>query len=62
MRVSVADDNSRLPVLQPRDDAALDGRGLAIIATVAADWGSHPTQLGKVVWFELDTRLPVPRT
>lgn len=53
VRVEVGDDNSRRPVLQPREDDALDGRGLTIVAMVASAWGVVDDGFGKTVWFEI---------
>jgi len=53
LRVEVGDDNSRLPQRAEPDHEALNGRGLAIVDTLAADWGAAQHDGGKVVWFEL---------
>ena len=53
LRVEVVDDNCRLPQRAEPDREALNGRGLAIVDTLAADWGSTKRGEGKVVWFEL---------
>ncbi len=53
VRVEVGDDNSRHPQVQPRDDGALDGRGLFIVDLLATRWGVRDTASGKLVWFEL---------
>lgn len=53
LRVAVSDDNSRHPELRPADDRALDGRGMGIVALLAARWGVTDHALGKTVWFEL---------
>jgi anti-sigma regulatory factor (Ser/Thr protein kinase) len=37
----------------PADDDEESGRGLAVIAALASDWGWHPDAVGKVVWCEL---------
>lgn len=58
IRVEVGDDNSRLPALQTTDDDALDGRGLQILTTVADAWGVYPSDIGKVVWFEVSCAAP----
>ncbi|AVH61217.1 ATP-binding protein [Streptomyces dengpaensis] len=55
IRVWVTDANDTLPT--PRS-ASLDdesGRGLALVATLADDWGAAPRKvgIGKTVWFEL---------
>jgi anti-sigma regulatory factor (Ser/Thr protein kinase) len=53
LRIEVGDDNSRLPQPAEPDREALNGRGLAIVDTLAASWGSSQRGEGKVVWFEL---------
>lgn len=58
IRVEVGDDNSRPPALQTTVDAALDGRGLQILTIVADDWGVYPSDIGKVVWFEVACSEP----
>ncbi|MEW2636460.1 ATP-binding protein [Streptomyces sp. NPDC048389] len=39
-------------------DTAESGRGLLLVAALAADWGSTPTATGKTVWFEVAPRVP----
>ena len=53
LRVSVIDENSRHPMPVVEDPDALDGRGLALVAALAARWGVQDRPLGKAVWFEL---------
>ncbi|MFD0268682.1 ATP-binding protein [Streptomyces sp. NPDC127106] len=57
LRVEFLDADRSLPA--PRDAAPEDeaGRGLAIVAALAAEWGAYPRDcgIGKVVWFELPT-------
>jgi anti-sigma regulatory factor (Ser/Thr protein kinase) len=53
LRVEVGDDNTRLPRKAEPDREALNGRGLAIVDMLAADWGADAHHQGKVVWFEL---------
>lgn len=62
--VTVAD---RSPVLPPRphpvDATAESGRGLAIVAALADDWGMAPPEpggRGKRVWFTLRRRSTAP--
>lgn len=61
LRVEVSDANDSLPV--PRSAGADDdtGRGLALVAALAATWGAEPRPygIGKTVWFELP-RKPNP--
>ncbi len=53
VRIEVGDDSDRLPHRVDAAREALGGRGLAIVDTLAADWGSTQRDDGKVVWFEL---------
>ncbi|MFJ6666120.1 ATP-binding protein [Streptomyces sp. NPDC091383] len=56
VRVAVADFSHALPELcTPKDDDE-GGRGLALVAELAADWGTHERRWGKVVWAELEGR------
>ena len=56
VRVEVEDDSSRWPVQrQQGDSAALDGRGILLLETIATSWGVLPGHAGgKVVWFEVN--------
>jgi len=57
MRVEVADANPSLP--RPRQHVVGDigGRGMALVADLASDWGSVSVpDDGKVVWFTLPER------
>lgn len=53
LRVSVTDTNDKPPT--PREASPDDesGRGLALVAALADDWGAEPRPegIGKVVWF-----------
>ncbi|MBV1949925.1 ATP-binding protein [Streptomyces sp. BV129] len=54
VRVAVADFSRTLPdPCTPRDDDE-DGRGLTLIAALAANWGTDERRWGKVVWAELE--------
>jgi anti-sigma regulatory factor (Ser/Thr protein kinase) len=55
LRVEVEDDDERVPVPYPRSRDAASGRGLQIVAGMAAAWGVNPCASGKVVWFEVPT-------
>jgi anti-sigma regulatory factor (Ser/Thr protein kinase) len=56
IRVEVSDRNPTLPTLSPVRPDACDGRGLALVQTLAAAWGVDPhAEHGKTVWFELDS-------
>ncbi|MFD4611067.1 ATP-binding protein [Streptomyces sp. NPDC058440] len=56
LRVTVADSSPVLPRPRPADATAESGRGLAIVAALADDWGMSPPEPGrpgKRVWFTL---------
>lgn len=54
IRVEVADAGRHLPVTSPRRGEAMTGRGLELVAAVAAAWGvDRRPGGGKVVWAEL---------
>jgi anti-sigma regulatory factor (Ser/Thr protein kinase) len=55
LRVSVKDDNPRLPVVgQHPDLTAESGRGLQLVSALADDWGVESLDAGgKAVWFTL---------
>ncbi|MGV9424824.1 ATP-binding protein [Streptomyces sp. NPDC003656] len=56
VRVAVADFSHTLPVpCTPKDDAEA-GRGLALVAMLAVNWGTDERRWGKVVWAELEAR------
>jgi CheY-like chemotaxis protein len=59
VRVEVADDDPRLPVLRVPDDNGPGGRGLLIVERSASRWGADPARGGKVVWFEIDRTTAV---
>lgn len=55
LRIEVADASEAQPVLRtgPAADAE-GGRGLLLVAALAAEWGTYPRRhVGKVVWFTL---------
>jgi len=55
VRVEVDDPNALPPVMRRPDIAEEHGRGLLLVASLAARWGAnqHPDD-GKTVWFELE--------
>ncbi|MGW1159056.1 ATP-binding protein [Streptomyces sp. NPDC002519] len=61
LRVSVTDADGTLPT-PPRQAASDDesGRGLALVAALAEEWGAEPRPggIGKTVWFELRAAAP----
>ncbi|MDP9102094.1 MAG: ATP-binding protein [Actinomycetota bacterium] len=59
LTVSVADEDSRRPVLFRADDSALGGRGLTLVEQLADSWGVADQEFGKAVWFRLAVD-PVP--
>ncbi|MFE3598244.1 ATP-binding protein [Streptomyces sp. NPDC059096] len=58
LRVEVRDFVGALPAPpephRPVPDDSTHGRGLALVRSLADDWGIRARPLGKVVWFELD--------
>ena len=56
--VRVRDGSRDVPRPRSTTDNETGGRGLAIVAAIAADWGVHETRAGKQVW----ARIPVTRT
>jgi serine phosphatase RsbU (regulator of sigma subunit)/anti-sigma regulatory factor (Ser/Thr protein kinase) len=55
--LAVSDADTPLPRLRKVSDADEGGRGLQLVAMLAARWGARPTPDGKVVWCD----LPLPR-
>ncbi|MEU6808009.1 ATP-binding protein [Streptomyces sp. NPDC046831] len=63
LRVTVADPSPARPRRRTADAAAESGRGLAIVAALADDWGTAPPEPGrpgKRVWFTLRPRAATP--
>jgi len=57
VRVEVADTSSIVPTIREIDGSSSPGgRGLRVIDTVAACWGTTLLPIGKSVWFELGER------
>ena len=54
LRVSVGDEDPRLPAVGPADVEAERGRGLLLVDALSSRWGASPQAPGKTVWFELD--------
>jgi len=52
VRIEVDDDCDTAPVRRDATDEG--GRGLTIVDTMSTAWGTHESQNGKTVWFELD--------
>ena len=55
-RVTVHDNNDRLPILQRPAPDGDKGRGLMMVSLFADTWGTELDEHGKAVWFELDLR------
>jgi anti-sigma regulatory factor (Ser/Thr protein kinase) len=53
LRVEVADASSVLVAPRSLRPEATTGRGLALVAELAASWGTESRGTGKAVWFEL---------
>lgn len=53
VRVEVLDGNSRLPAAVAAPLDATSGRGLALVQSLADNWGIERTTAGKTVWFEI---------
>jgi anti-sigma regulatory factor (Ser/Thr protein kinase) len=53
LRVDAHDTSCAVPVLVDAPADAEAGRGLMLVATLATDWGCHPTPAGKAVYFTL---------
>lgn len=58
IRVEVADETSRPPVVGVTDLLDESGRGVPLMDALSDRWGTAPHGAGKVVWFEL--HLPPP--
>jgi anti-sigma regulatory factor (Ser/Thr protein kinase) len=68
LRVDVHDTSRALPMLQDVPADAETGRGLMLVATLAAEWGFYRGSAGKAVFFALDFQpdsasggIPAPR-
>jgi anti-sigma regulatory factor (Ser/Thr protein kinase) len=58
VRVEVADCSAQAPSLREVGMDETSGRGLHLVAEMARAWGvEEAPQAGKVVWFELDSRV-----
>ncbi len=53
LRVDVHDTSRALPVVQDVPADAETGRGLMLVATLAAEWGFYRSPAGKAVYFTL---------
>ncbi len=57
LRCEVGDDSPQLPRQRRARDTDEGGRGLFLVNRLARRWGATRLSTGKVVWFELPTRL-----
>lgn len=53
IRIAVADEVPRVPIPRTSHESRLTGRGMNLVASLAAKWGVEPCPSGKTVWFEL---------
>src|SRR4051794_3598709 len=53
VRIEVADRSPIPPVLGRASEDAMTGRGLRLVSSFAARWGTAPAGTGKVVWAEI---------
>jgi anti-sigma regulatory factor (Ser/Thr protein kinase) len=53
LRVEVFDGSPALPAPRKAPAGAENGRGLALVAALAVEWGSDVSPSGKAVWFEV---------
>jgi two-component sensor histidine kinase len=53
IRISVTDHDPTIPSPQTASVRAVSGRGLALVARLAVEWGIEPMGDGKRVWFVL---------
>lgn len=53
IRIELEDTGRAVPVRMRHSTQAMTGRGLELVAAIAADWGVAPTDRGKTVWAEV---------
>jgi anti-sigma regulatory factor (Ser/Thr protein kinase) len=53
IRIELEDTGRSVPVRIRHSTQAMTGRGLELVAAIAADWGVAPTKEGKTVWAEV---------
>lgn len=53
IRIELEDTGRSVPVQIRHSTHAMTGRGLELVAAIAADWGVAPTEEGKTVWAEV---------
>jgi anti-anti-sigma factor len=52
--IEVSDRDPNLPARRQHDLQAPTGRGLRLLDALTVEWGTSPTEDGKIVWFEFD--------
>jgi PAS domain S-box-containing protein len=57
-RVEIHDGSQLAPAIRHYDDEATTGRGLELVAALAAAWGVEAEADGKTLWFELGEHAP----
>lgn len=63
VRLEVADDSSNVPERRGFSDHAVTGRGLTLVESLSASWGTTVSPMGgKVVWADFDIIADVRRT
>ncbi|WP_345710455.1 ATP-binding protein [Kineococcus glutinatus] len=62
VRLSVADENTRLPQRRDPDPDALNGRGLLLVEALAERHGIDVSPVGKVVWCDVEVAGSLPGT
>ena len=53
LQIRVRDGSTQLPAPREAQQTDENGRGLALVAEMSADWGIDPVEDGKHVWFLL---------
>lgn len=53
IEIAVRDASDQAPRLRPSDSSRVGGRGVAVVATIALDWGTRVEPDGKAVWATL---------
>lgn len=56
--IHVWDGSKEMPICKEADADDLSGRGLVIIDTLSAEWGSYQKARGKVVWAMISKAAP----
>ena len=60
LRISVFDENMRLPTMAGVPENATSGRGLMLVERLASSWGVEQGADGKTVWALMGDRRPEP--